>query len=156
MKKTDLTPGTKVIASIEYGDEWSDEESKIVRFRPDEYDDYTLVGVVRSKEAAPGKVYVKWIEGELADDAEGEDSEGEEVDIKVLGLLSERTEMEKEFKAVQKQVKEKMKAAAALIKEAGKMADKAGLPSLANMYDVSSPLVDAMDNNGWRSSSWGC
>lgn len=148
MKKSDLTPGTKVIATYQYGDEY-----EVVRFRLDDYDDNTLVGVVRSKEASPGKVFVKWIEGEQTDD---ENSDGEEVDIKVLSLFSERGNLEKEFKVVQKQVKEKVKAAAALVKEAGKLAEKGGLPPLADMYDVSSPLVSAMDNNGWRSSSWGC
>lgn len=142
-------PGTKVIATIQYPDEYSDEEEKIVKYIVDEYDDYTLVGVVRSQPASAGKVWVKWIEGER----EGEE---EEIDVKVLSLESAKSDLEKEFKVVEKQIKEKMKTAAALIKEANKMAKAAGARNLQDMYEASSPLVSAMDSSGWRSSSWGC
>ena len=154
MKKNELQPGTEVIASLEYGDEYAYDNKgpQVVRYRLNDYDDNTLVGVVTSKAAGAGKVYVQWSNGFRK--VGGED--GEEVDVKVLSLVSDRFELEKDFKAAQKQVLAKMREAANLVKEAGKMAEKAGLPPLVNMYDVSRPLVDAMDNNGWRSSSWGC
>ena len=49
-----------------------------------------------------------------------------------------------------------MNEAAALVNEAGKLAKKAHVESLESMYSAVSPLVNAMDNNGWRSSSWSC
>lgn len=149
MKKSECPPGTKVIAALQYGDEYSDDEPEVVKYTFDEYDDYTLVGVVRSKAASAGKVWVKWIEGERSD-------EEEEVSLKVLSLESEKDSLEKEFKAAEKVIKEKIKEAALIVKEANKMAQKAGARSLQDMYEAASPLVDAMDASGWRSSSWGC
>jgi|SRR5579885_801439 len=148
MRKADATPGTKVIATL-HTDEWGDDQH-VGPYVVEEYDDYTLVGVIRSKEARPGYVWVKWIEGELTDE------EDQEVELKVLALESERSQMEKEFKETSKLIKEKMKEAAKLVVEAGKLADKAHAKSLESMYDVCRPLIDAMDDNGWRSSSWGC
>lgn len=146
MKKSDLTPGTAVLASVN-DDEWGDNE--IIEYRFDEYDDYTLTGVVVDKPAKDGHVIVLWDENDW-------DYEEEEVEIKLLTLASDRSEIEKEFKSVSKEIKEKMKEAARLVNEAGKLAKKAHAKSLESMYDASAPLVNAMDNNGWRSSSWGC
>jgi hypothetical protein len=146
MKKSDAKPGTKVLASTNY-DEYGDGEH-LGPYKYDEYGDSDLVGVIRSKPARAGYVWVKWIEG----DAAGEDDE--EVDLKLLVLESERSQIEADFKKVSKEVKEKMKEAAKIINEAGKMA-RSVHSTLANM-DASYELVNAMDNNGWRSSSWGC
>jgi hypothetical protein len=66
------------------------------------------------------------------------------------------SELEKEYDAVSKQIRAKLTEAGKLIKEANKMAKKAGAPSLAEMYDATDPLSSAMDACGWRSSSWGC
>lgn len=142
--KNKFKPGTKVIASIQYG-----EEDKIFRYTFDEYSDdsdYTLVGVVLSQPASAGKVWVKWTEG---------DREDEEIDIKVLSLESSKADLEKEFRVIEKQIKEKMKEAAKLVKEANKIAKNAGA-NLKNLYEAVSPLIDAMDSCGWHSSSWGC
>lgn len=157
MKKSDLKPGTKVLASMSYPEEYSDDEEQIVRYTYDQYGDNDLIGVVRSKEASPGKVFVSWIEGERAGESEGADEEeGEEVDIKVLSLLSDRSTLDKEFSVAEKQIKAKLKEAGQLVKEAHKMAQAAGARDLASMYDAVGPLADAMDACGWRSSSWGC
>jgi hypothetical protein len=146
MKKSEAKPGTKVLASTGY-DEYGDGEH-LAPYKYDEYGDTTLVGVIRTKEASPGHVWVKWIEGDFSDDEE-------EVDLKMLTLESERSQIEEEFGKVSKEIKEKMKEAAKLVNEAGKLAKKAH-SELESMYDATRPLVDAMDNNGWRSSSWGC
>lgn len=148
MNKNDLKPGVKVIAALRYPDEYDyDGEEKLVKFRSEDTYDETMEGVVLDKPASKGKVFVSW------DDVE----EPEEVDIKILTLLSQKNDLEKEFKEVEKTIKEKMKEAAALVKEANKMAKAAGVRHLADMqYGACSPLVDAMDNAGWRSSSWGC
>lgn len=147
--KNKFEPGTKVIASILYPEEYSDEEEKIVKYTMDQYNDYTLVGVVRSQPASAGKVWVKWIEGFRV-------GEEEEVDVKVLSLESSKDDLEKVFKVAEKQIKEKVKAAAKLVKEADKMAKKAGARNLQSLWDVCQPLVDVMDSSGWNSSSWGC
>jgi hypothetical protein len=94
-------------------------------------------------------VWVKWIEGPRVDD--GEDDE--EVELKVLSLESERSQLDQEFKETVKLVKEKMQEAAKLVNEAGKLVKPR---RLERMSEAVNPLVDAMDNNGWRSSSWGC
>lgn len=156
MKKSDAKPGTKVLATYAPAyEEYSDEQIVAYSFDPDGYGD--LLGVIRSKEASPGHVWVKWIEGEYLDSLDGEGEENEtEVDLKILTLESERDEIEKEFKSYQKQIKDKLKEAAKLVNEAGQLAHKAHARSLESMWDVTSPLIDAMDNNGWRSSSWGC
>lgn len=149
MKKSDLPPGTKVMASIdnhEYGDH------KIIAFvfDGDEYDGaYTLTGVVLDKPAKEGHVFVSWDENYY-------DYTVEEVDIKLLSLESDLSNMEAEFKSYQTQIKAKIKEAVALIDEAGKLADKAHARSLESLYDITRPLINAMDRNGWRSSSWGC
>lgn len=146
MKKKDAVPGTKVLASYSY-DEY--EEEGLVPYRYDEYGDMTLVGVIRSKEASEGHVWVKWIEGDYVE-------EEEEVNLELLTLESEKSQIEKDFKAMSKLIKENMKQAAKLINESNKLAKKAHAGSLADMYDAVAPLVHAMDNSGWRSSSWGC
>lgn len=152
MKKSDAQPGTKVLASYsgayeEYGDE------EVIAYRYDgEGEDYgTLVGVIRTKKASPGHVWVKWIEGDYREQLDEET----EVDLNLLILESERSAIEQEFKNVSKEIKAKMKEAADLVNEAGKLAKKAHA-ELQSMYDACRPLINAMDNNGWRSSSWGC
>lgn len=146
MKKSEAQPGTKVLASTNY-DEYGDGEH-LGPYKYDEYGDTDLLGVVRTKTARAGHVWVKWIEGDF-------DGEEEEVPLKYLVLESERPAIEAEFKKVSKEVKEKIKEAAKLVNEAGKMAN-AVHSDLQGMHDATGPLIDAMDNNGWRSSSWGC
>ena len=148
MKKSDLKPGTKVIATIQYPEEYSYDSEEVVRYFP-QNDNEPLIGVIRSQPASPGKVFVSWIEGVRT-------GKEEEVDIEVLSLDSEQAALNKEFKVVEKQIKEKLKEAGKLVKEAHKMAKAAGARDLASMYDAVDPLVDAMDASGWRSSSWGC
>jgi hypothetical protein len=152
MKKSEAKPGVKVLATYAPAyEEYTNEEVVEYRHSGGGYGD--LVGVIRSREAKPGHVWVKWIEGEYLDNF---DEEGEsEVDLKILMLESDRSQIEEDFKKVSKEVKEKMKEAAKLVNEAGKLARSAHA-TLESMYEASSLLVNAMDNNGWRSSSWGC
>ena len=155
MKKSDAKPGTKVLATWAGAfEEYSEEE--IVTYQYNDGDYGELVGVIRSKEASPGHVWVKWIDGDGLDSIDaGEDNEME-VDLKILTLASEKSDIEKDFKDVSKAIKEKMKEAGKLVLEANAMAKQAHLGSLANLYDAARPLVNAMDDSGWRSSSWGC
>ena len=131
------------VNSEEYGD------NEIVAYYHDEYGDYVLTGVVMDKPAGTGSVYVKFDDNDW-------DYDEEEVDCKLLVLESDLDQIEVEFKAVSEEIKKKMKEAAKLVNEAGKLAKKARAGSLESMYDAVGPLVSAMDNNGWRSSSWNC
>ncbi len=154
MKKSDAKPGTKVVASYgpAFDDACYDDGTDIILYRFNEDDHGDLVGVIRSEEAAPGNVKVKWIDGMYLDDVEEE----MEVPLSLLTLESDRASIEAAYKNVSKEIREKMKEAGKLVKEANSMAKKAKLGPLADLYDAVSPLVDAMDNSGWRSSSWGC
>jgi len=154
MKKSEAKPGVKVLASYAGAyDEYTDEMIIPYRYDGDGEDYGSLVGVVRTKEASAGKVWVKWIEGQYLDSLDEDESE---IDLKLLTLESERSSIEQDFKKVSKEIKEKMKEAGKLVKEANDLAVKARLGNLAALYEASGPLVDAMDNAGWRSSSWGC
>ena len=148
MNKKDFKPGTKVLVTMD-NNEWDGATGDLISYVHDDDDCYTLVGVVRSKEASTGKVWVKWIEGDF-------DEDEQEVDIKILTLESDRTQIEKEYSSTSKLIKEKMKEAGKLVREANSLAKKAHAKSLADMYNAVDPLIDAMDASGWRSSSWGC
>lgn len=148
MKKSDLVPGTKVLVSVD-SEEYGDHE--MIKYVYDGgYDDYTIVGTIQDKSAEAGKVFVQWDENDHLD------LEEEEVEISLLTLASDRDQIELDFKAIAKLVKANMQDAARLIRESNKLAEKAHARSLADMYDAVRPLINAMDNSGWRSSSWGC
>jgi hypothetical protein len=148
MKKSDLKPGTRVIACVPR-DEWSDES--IVKYFHDDWNETTLAGAIIDKPAKTGKVWVAWDEC----DHRGEGEE-QEVKIDILTLESELPEIEKDYKEVTKLIKKNMQDAAKLIRESNQLAKKAHAASLESMYDAVQPLVSAMDSSGWRSSSWGC
>jgi hypothetical protein len=148
MKKSDLKPGTKVLACVP-SEEWSSET--IVKYFHNDWNECTLIGVVMDKPAKTGKVWVDW------EDCDHR-SEGspEEVKMDILTLFAELPEIEKEYKEACKLIKENMKEAAALIAKSNKLALAAHAQSLEDMYNAVKPLVNAMDNAGWRSSAWGC
>ena len=65
------------------------------------------------------------------------------------------SQIEKDFEALEKQIKNKVKAAAKLLDEAQGLAQKQH-HNLSEMYNAYGPLYAAMDNAGWRTSSFGC
>lgn len=148
MKENNFKPGTRVLASI------NDEEygyQELIKYVYNEYSEYTISGTVLDKPSKPGRVFVAWDEEALNNfDLEKDD----DVEIDILTLESDQSEIEKEFKSVAKQVKEKVKQAAALVREANKLAQKGHAKDLQSMG--ASELISAMDDSGWRSSSWGC
>lgn len=148
MKKKDLKPGTRIIVSTP-SDEWSQEE--YVKYYHNKYDDTTYVGTILDKPATEGYVWVAWDEDD--NHSEGEETE---IGIDILTLESERSKIEDDFKLFAAQIKDKMKEAAKLVLEGNKLAKQAHASSLADLYDAVAPLVNAMDQSGWRSSSWGC
>ncbi len=70
-------------------------------------------------------------------------------------LEAEAQKLEEEFEKVQKACKDKLQKAAELINEAAKVAEAHG-QDLMDMYEAVRPLERAMDNAGWRTSSWHC
>jgi hypothetical protein len=119
---------------------------------------------------ANGKVKVNWDDSYLNEvvvlynEKTGKEKNRKSVpatmDAKMLAheadIKSKFSDLEKEYGTVAKQVRAKLADAGKLIKEAHKIAKKAGFDSLAEMYDATDPLENAMDACGWRSSSWNC
>jgi hypothetical protein len=70
-------------------------------------------------------------------------------------ILHEAERLEREFAEVEEQVTSKLNEAAKLVSEAAVLATKKGL-DLQEMYDAVNSLERAMENAGWRTSSWRC
>jgi hypothetical protein len=98
---------------------------------------------------------VEWDDGRLA-----------KMDIKYLlnevsgiaenqRMQDEQTKLEEEFARVEEIVKDKLAEAAKLVNEAAKIASDADA-DIQEMYDAARPLERAMENAGWRTSSWHC
>ena len=147
MEKSEAQPGVRVIASL-YTDEFgSDQEVGSYFF--DKYGDYELIGVIQDKPAAEGKVWVEWLEGDCND-------EESEVGVELLALESSKPQMEEEFEKAKQIIRNKMEKIAELINEAGELAIDSRAKDLQSMYKECAPLINAMDSNGWNSSSWNC
>lgn len=70
-------------------------------------------------------------------------------------MQDEQAKLEEEFARVEEIVKEKLAEAAKLVNEAAKLASDADT-DIQEMYDATRPLERAMENAGWRTSSWHC
>lgn len=107
----------------------------------------TVIGPVPK---SPGMVMVEW-----------DYPAGEITKVSVTTLMTEaeaeaaKAKLEDDFEALQDQLRDKLQQAADLINEAQKEAQAHG-HSLVDMYDATSPLMDALDEAGWRTSSLGC
>lgn len=150
MKKINAKVNARVIAS--YAPNY-EETYDVVPFSYNEIDETKLVGVILDKPATAGNVWVKFIEGEYLESVENVELEFR---IKDLILESEQYTLEEEFRKANKDIKNKILEAAKLIKEANSIAKTSHLGRLANIYAAIVPLINAMDDSGWRSSSWGC
>lgn len=131
------------------------------------YDDYNrrgkivsvTVGVVPETNGvvlAEGEVAVTWDEAWMrSSDLQST------VAISADDLLHEKdgdkqlSVLDKEFRKLEKSVEVKMKEAGRLIKQANKIAIKAGMESLIDM-NAAGPLLAAMDSCGWSTSSLSC
>lgn len=65
------------------------------------------------------------------------------------------SKLEAEFEVWAGPIRKKLKQAGKLLKEAGELADKQGR-DLTEMWDITGPLISAMDEIGWRTSSLTC
>jgi hypothetical protein len=63
--------------------------------------------------------------------------------------------LENDFNKLQDDLKLKLAEAVKIIEEANKIAEDNG-ESLAEMHEATDPLLNAMDNAGWRTSSLSC
>jgi hypothetical protein len=149
MAKVKFKAGDRVgIATSDYDDYDEGTKPGKLRYDPHSSPDYGVVSDLLTN----GQVMVKW-------DDEWKNKNNHPVDVSSLALESVLKEklssLEEEFLEIEKEIKIKMKEASVKIKEASKLAKKTG-HSLEEMYDAVSPLVNAMDAAGWRSSSWGC
>lgn len=134
-----------------------------------EYSDGPVFGKV-TEVLANGKVVVFWDDDYLNDHEvlynertgkeKSKKSKGVTMDAKLLlpedEMKAKFSALEKEYEIVAVQIRAKLTEAGKLIKEAHKMAKKSGASSLAEMYDATDPLENAMDACGWRTSSWNC
>lgn len=147
MKKKDAVVGARVAEKLErYEECGNDCEGTIVSERT-------------PGEAGPGNVMVEW---DLYDYQKQAKEKPVAYAHPLKNLLPAKEaklhfdKLEAEFKAYEKEVLVKMKEAGKLIREANKLAKKAGVENLNDMYDATYPLYNAMDAAGWRTSSFGC
>lgn len=151
-KKNKFAVGDRVGYAMmdKYENEWDSSPKLVPIFISDymEEPDYGVVTDVLSN----GNVKVKWDPNACQEDDEEYDPAHL---LAEAALKAKLVTLDKEFKETTKLIKEKMKEAAALVKDANKLAKKTG-NNLEEMYDAVHPLVNAMDSAGWRSSSWGC
>lgn len=152
---------TKKVTEFKVGDrvgfpQYEDEDTGELTYglRYEEYGD-NIYGVITDV-VSGGKLLVHWDD----EDLNNEEPYSGKLSANQLMLESEMkvklSALEVEFKDVNKQIAQKMKDAAKLLREANKLAKKQGY-ELANMYDAIDPLYSAMEACGWRtSSSFGC
>ena len=149
MKKNNckFPPGTEVIASIEFNNY---DDKKIIKYVYDNVKDCILTGIVSdTKSKKVNHVIVNWDPNDYHFDMT-------EINVNLLTHSSAQSLIEEEFIAVEEQIRLKMEDAAKLIFEAGELSKQINLKSLESFYYATEPLIEAMDQNGWRSSSWNC
>lgn len=123
-----------------------------------EYEDDSVRGVVIADPTTDpltgkGRVYVEW------DRNYWRHNKQEELSVDLLVSEEEGdaiiAQLEKEFNELQDKVALKVKEAANLLSEAGAIAESGGR-ELSDMHEAIRPLLNAMDNAGWRTSSFNC
>jgi len=103
-----------------------------------------------------GIVIVEWDSGNINKQSLSSlltEAEGLERDIK---LKAEQEALEAEWVAVSVEIEKKIKEAAELINQASSLAKDKGRSLSYDMYEEIYPLMSALDNAGWRTSSLSC
>jgi hypothetical protein len=123
------------------------------------YDEYNEPAYGTITEIDEEHSYVLTVRFDGRDSTETIDLEyAEEDEIILLAedkMKSKWSSLEKTFKEIQKDIRDKTKEAAKLLRQANKIALKSG-NSLADISGVVGDLYSAMDECGWRTSSFGC
>lgn len=121
------------------------------KYHPDDGDFYR--GEVVGINDLNDHLFVKW------DDKWGFKDKAEEVNPSRILLECEGevklNKLESEYSNLHKAILEKINIAAELINDAGEIAVSGGR-DLIDMYDAVRPLMLALDNNGWSTSSMRC
>jgi len=131
-----------------YEDEYSGKQIVPLRYDPD---NGLYLGEITDI-SAKGKITVKW---------DGRYRDTEVLEAKDLITEAEGkarySELEAEFHEIERQVAEKVGQVAQGIREANELARKTGRPLAQMSYNIIyRTLYDAMDDAGWRTSSFGC
>lgn len=116
-----------------------------------EYENDSICGVVKSL-GMNGAITVKW-------DSEYINPNPQTLDYDKLLTEAEGNEkwsaLEAEYEVWAAPIRDKMKEAGALLKEAGLLAKKQKR-DLTELHELTGPLLSAMDNIGWSTSSLSC
>lgn len=120
-----------------------------------EYEDDCTRGVVKSIDE-DGKVLVKW-DDSYRNRNRNRKTDKHNADELITEVVADEilSKLEAEFEAWAGPIREKLKQAGALLKEADELADKHGR-DLTQMCKLTGPLTSAMDEVGWRTSSLTC
>lgn len=140
--KKNFVEGDRVGYVESYRDEFS-----TAPYHPDDEVSYGTITKIDDK----GTVYIKWDDAWMSSDYP--------MDVEDLTFEDELKQnlksLEAKFKEVEKEVKGIVTTAAKSLRDAQKIAKKAGF-SLSDLNDAIYPLENAMDACGWRTSSWHC
>jgi hypothetical protein len=155
MKKQTFAVGDRVglAMHVEGSTEYDDGEL-VEGLRWDEYEDPcfgTVSGITQK-----GKIQVEWdddAEGPALDYLYGDTVEPHQL-LPEADVKEQLSLLEQEFKEVSKKISKKCKEAAEILLEANELALQTGR-SLYDMNDYGG-LYRAMDECGWRTSSFGC
>jgi hypothetical protein len=114
-----------------------------------EYEDDTTRGEVTAV-GEDGKISCKWDDSWHKPSTHNADDLITEAEAdKILAKL------EKEFEKWAAPIRKKMEQAAKLLSEAGELASAQG-KDLSELHEIVGPLIGAMDDVGWRTSSLSC
>lgn len=116
-----------------------------------EYEDDTTRGVVKSVNKE-GLITVKW------DNSWRTPNPSEHTANRLISEAEAneiRSKLEAEYEVWAGPIREKMKLAAKCLAEADELATKQK-KDLAEMHELTGPLIKAMDDIGWRTSSLSC
>lgn len=116
-----------------------------------EYGDDVTRGLIKSIDEE-GKILIKWDNSYNNTNNRKRKASELMLEVDANAILSK---LEADFEVWAGPIREKMKQAGALLKEAGKLADKQGR-DLTQMWELTGPLTSAMDEVGWRTSSLSC
>lgn len=78
-----------------------------------------------------------------------------QVEAEEAKMMKENEKLEEEFADLTTQIQEKLAQAAKLISESTSLAEEAGT-DLQSLYDETRPLMRALDDAGWSTSSMRC
>lgn len=142
MEDKDLIVGTRVAKAF---DRFNQYENDICKGE--------IIGIGKCPMTGKPKYAVKWDESWMNGLVPKESYAGDLMfEAEANALWSK---LESEFKAVENHIKDKLQVAARAIAEASEIASGAKM-DLSSMWEATRPLMNAMDEVGWRTSSLNC